>query len=147
MNAAELLKLLNQEIPISKQMGISVFSVDELSCILKVELKPNLNHKGTGFGGSLYSCCAFAGYGLFLNGLRLNHFSTNDIVIAHGEIQYLLPVDSDFEVKAQWSSDSERKNFFGQLISKKKARTALHVQIHCRGQICAEFKGLFVAKN
>jgi thioesterase domain-containing protein len=147
VNATELTTLLHKDIPITKQMGSSIIHVDEHTCIAEVELEPNLNHKGTAFGGSIYSCCALASYGLFLNGLRHHGSMTNNIVIAEGEIKYVLPVTDDFEVKAEWHSDRDRKKFFETLKSKKKARTHVTAKVVCQGDVCAEFKGLFVAKD
>ena len=147
MTARELTDLLHKDIPITKQMESSIIHIDEHTCIAEVELEPNLNHKGTAFGGSIYSCCALASYGLFLNGLRLHGSTTKDIVIAEGEIKYLKPVNDDFEVKATWHSDHDKKKFFEHLKSKHKARTHVIAKIICQGDVCAEFKGLFVAKD
>jgi thioesterase domain-containing protein len=147
VNSTELTALLHKDIPITKQMGSSIIHIDEKLCIAEVELASNLNHKGTAFGGSIYSCCALASYGLFLNGLRSHGSQTKNIVIAEGEIKYLLPVTDDFEVKATWHSDKDRQKFFDQLGKKHKAKTHVIAKVICKGDVCAEFKGLFVAKE
>ena len=97
------------------------------------------------FGGSLYASCAFACYGIFLSGLREQGIQTNDIVISHGEIKYIAPVDRDCKVTARFESKSEREKFFQTLKTKNKARLQMKAQIHVGETLCAEFSGQFVA--
>ena len=49
-----LQKVLNEEIPLTNAIGISVESCDSLSLTLAAPLHKNINHKRTAFGGSLY---------------------------------------------------------------------------------------------
>ncbi|MEZ0391891.1 MAG: YiiD C-terminal domain-containing protein [Pseudobdellovibrionaceae bacterium] len=143
--AADLGKLLNDEIPISKTMGIRDFQLSKTQFSFELPLQPNINHKGTLFGGSLYSAGALACYGLFLSGLRDQSIATKNIVIAEGGMKYLAPVDANAKVEATWNSDQERIQFFKTLQSKKKARVLMRAQVLVGQQICAEFSGFFVA--
>lgn len=87
----DLLKLFQTEIPITKALGIYdvQYQNDQLS--LKAALEVNINHKGTFFGGTMYSCAALAAYGLFLSGLRERNYFTNNIVVSEGKFNYLKP--------------------------------------------------------
>lgn len=144
MTAAELENLFYKEIPISKSMGIKVLQSSSLDIVLKVNLLENKNHKGTVFGGSQYSACAIACYGLFLNGIREQGHQTNNIVIADGNIKYKAPVDQDFFVEAKW--DAVIKNeFFEKLKLLSKAKVELKAQVKIDSQVKAEFNGHFVA--
>ncbi|MDZ7686597.1 MAG: YiiD C-terminal domain-containing protein [Gammaproteobacteria bacterium] len=51
-------------IPISGYMGIRVKSWADGRLVLSVPLAPNINHQGSGFGGSLFSVAALAGWGI-----------------------------------------------------------------------------------
>lgn len=145
MQAKDLENLLRTEIPIAQVIGIHDLhlSQDELTMILP--LQPNINHKGTLFGGSLYSAGALSCYGLFLAGLRAESLSTNNIVISDGNMRYLAPVDQDAKVTARWKSHTEQVEFFRILALKKKARIQMTAQISIEAKICAEFAGQFVA--
>lgn len=93
--------IIEKEIPIVKSMGVEFVDFQEDSCTISVPIGPNHNHKGTVFGGSLYSACTSACYGLMYSiqiNKKLDEF---DLVIGEGSIRYQKPVHSDFQVKSQ----------------------------------------------
>lgn len=145
MLAKDLETLLKTEIPIAQAIGIRDLQLGEGSLTFTLPLQPNINHKGTLFGGSLYSAGALSCYGLFLLGLRNESVSTNNIVISEGSMRYLAPVNQDARVTALWSSAAERSRFFASLMSRKKARVPMKAVISIQDLICAEFTGEFVA--
>lgn len=146
MQALDLENLLKTEIPISKEMGVRQFQLTPEGLSMVLPLQENRNHKGTLFGGSLYSAGALACYGLFLMGLRDKAIATNDIVISEGTMKYIAPVNQDARVEAKWNSSSERVQFFEALKIKRKARVLMKAQILIGNKVCAEFSGNFVAK-
>jgi thioesterase domain-containing protein len=145
MKAPELEKLLKTEIPISASMGFRDLQIETDALSLTLPLRPNKNHKGTLFGGSLYAGCALACYGLFLMRLREQGVQSNDLVIANGEIKYIAPVDEDATIRARWPSLKEKEQFFKTLEIKKKARIPMTAEVSVKGKICAVFTGQFVA--
>lgn len=146
MQTHELEHLLKSEIPIAQHLGIRNLHFSENDLVLTLPLQPNVNHKGTMFGGSLYSASALASYALFLSGLRDADVHTNNIVISDGNIKYMAPVDQDAQVKAVWNSIEEKEKFFKTLKSKSKARVLIRVEISVGSRTCAEFTGSFVAQ-
>lgn len=146
MNASEMEKLLHHEIPISKAMGVSVKDLSSTMLQLHVPLQPNHNHKGTLFGGSSYSACALACYGLFLEGLLRHGHQTKDVVAGEGNIRYLAPIQKDCIVQASWGLTETQEDFFNNLKRWKKARIEMRAQIVISGKVCAEFAAQFVAK-
>lgn len=146
MTPAEMQKLLYKEIPLAQAMQISVMSLEDDCCELKGILLPNKNHKGTAFGGSLYSACALACYSLFLDGLERNKLLTKDVVIGEGNIHYLKAVSGDFRVQAKWPSENKKADFFKALEQKRKARIILLARVFLGAEVCCEFEGTFVAK-
>lgn len=147
MQASELGQLLKNKIPISKEMGIQNFKLSNEQFSFELPLGPNINHKGTLFGGSLYSAAALSCYGLFLAGLNEKSIRTNNIVIAEGGIKYLAPVSQNADVVATWSSEEEKLGFFRTLSLKHKARVLMKAQILVQAKVCAEFSGFFVAQR
>lgn len=146
MLASELGDLLRTEIPIAQTIGIRNFTLSENHFSFELPLQPNINHKGTLFGGSLYSAGALACYGLFLSEIRAKDFGTNNIVISEGSMKYVAPVDQDAVVRASWSSPEEKQEFFDTLAAKNRARVLMRAKIEINGKLCAEFSGYFVAK-
>jgi thioesterase domain-containing protein len=60
--ATYLQNLIDREITLAKHMAVVVESADDNSMILRAPLAPNSNHKGTAFGGSLYSLAVLTGW-------------------------------------------------------------------------------------
>lgn len=114
--------IIEKEIPIVKSMGVEFVDFQDDSCTIAVPIGPNHNHKGTVFGGSLYSACTSACYGLMYN-IQINKkLDDYDLVIGEGSIRYQKPVHSDFQVKAQLKlmdlsvfTDKLEKNGFGKI--------------------------------
>lgn len=146
MTKNELQNLFYHEIPISEKMGVQVLNITENDLQLLVSLSLNKNHKGTAFGGSQYSACALACYGLFLSSIREFGHNTNNIVIANGSIKYISPVSENFIIEASWELDL-KSHFFRTLAEKKKAKVNLtaHILEQHSKDIKSIFNGEFVA--
>ncbi|KTC45318.1 hypothetical protein AO269_31985 [Pseudomonas putida] len=56
-------RLLHHDIPLTGDMGLRVRAWDNHCLRLHVPLAPNVNHKSTMFGGSLYCAAVLAGWG------------------------------------------------------------------------------------
>ncbi len=139
-------RFLKEKIPIAQTMAISIVDISPLELTMLLPLAPNRNHKGTLFGGSLYSGAALACYGLFLYGLSNNGFSTDDIVISKGDISYIKPVKSDALIIANWSDANTPNLFYRRLSKKGRARIPLSAKIMEGDSLCAIFHSQFVAK-
>jgi len=61
LKSEDLQERIDQEIPLAKHIGIVVESADDTTVVLRAPLAPNGNHKGTAFGGSLYSVAVLSG--------------------------------------------------------------------------------------
>lgn len=146
MTKNELQNLFYHEIPISEKMGVEVLKVTDNDLQLLVSLNLNKNHKGTAFGGSQYSACALACYGLFLSSIREFGHNTNNIVIANGSIKYISPVTENFIIEVSWDTDL-KNHFFKTLNEKKKAKVNLtaHILEQNSKDIKSVFNGEFVA--
>lgn len=127
MDTQRIQDIIEQEIPMVKQMGVTFTNFKTDSCEARVPLEPNHNHKGTVFGGSLYSVCTSACYGLMYSLQIENQLEAFDLVIGEGKIRYLKPVEKDFAVKAEiipadWSECKKKlaSNGFGKIQLKAK---------------------------
>lgn len=147
IDTQELLKTLKKKITIYEHLGIDSVNISADKVHFHVSLAKNQNHKGTAFGGSLYAVAVLAAYALVLAGLRQRGIKTEDIVIAKGEIQYLRPVESDFDVICEFPSCTEAEHFYTELKNTGYVRGTLKSQIFAEGgSLKASLKGVFVVK-
>jgi thioesterase domain-containing protein len=123
-------------------MGIRVAHFDGASLILDAPLDPNLNHKSTAFGGSLYSIAVLCGWGLLhlkLAEARLH----KHIVIQESNIRYLHPVVQDLHAECRLD-DAAFKHFLRTLERHGRARLSLDVIISQGNRPAVEFSGRYV---
>lgn len=146
MTMPELQEYLWTAIPITRQMGLRLESVASGRISVSLPLSPNVNHKGTIFGGSIYSACAFTAYALLLDTLRRAGSKTTNIVIAAGRTRYLRPLSGDATLVAEVGPESQAK-LRQDLERAGKARLSLSVQGSSAGELGAEFQGEFVVKT
>lgn len=140
-------KRLNTEIPLSTALQIEVKRVEELGVELTAPLAPNINHKGSAFGGSANSVAVAACWSLITGFVELEQIPCDFIVIADSQMDYIKPIKSDFRAIAEWESDAEREKFVQTLRRKGRARAHLMARLSTpEDGICAEFHGRFVAQ-
>lgn len=140
--AAELEKLLHGEIPLSQAMGIRVAGYDGRCLRLAAPLAPNINHKLTAFGGSLYSLAVLCGWGLLH--LKLTEAGLHKhIVIQEGNIRYLRPVNQELVAEC-CVDEADLSRLLRVLIKHDRARLALDVAVHHQGLPAVEFSGRYV---
>lgn len=133
---------LHHEIPLSREMGITVVSYNGNQLILAAPLKPNINHKSTAFGGSLYSLAVLCGWGMLH--LKLEEAKLRrHIVIQEADIRYLLPVAEDMQAECMINEEALQR-FLATLKKHGRARLALKVVIRHEGKPAVEFSGRYV---
>lgn len=139
---ASLERTLHGEIPISQAMGIRVAGYDGASLKLAAPLDPNINHKCTAFGGSLFSLAVLCGWGMVH--LKLAEASLHKhIVIQESSIRYLLPVDGDMEAECKLD-EATLRHFMRTLDRHGRARLSLDVVITHNKRTAVEFSGRYV---
>lgn len=140
--SARLQQTLHHEIPLTREMGITVVSYSGTELILAAPLKPNINHKATAFGGSLYSLAVLCGWGMLH--LKLAEAKLHrHIVIQDADIRYLLPVAEDMQAECEMNEE-ELQRFLATLKKHGRARLALKVVIRHERKPAVEFSGRYV---
>jgi len=130
-------------IPIVEAFDLQITELTEDSSTVEMKLNTNRNHKGTAFGGSLYTGCVIAAYALVYS--KQKSLQDLDLVIREGNIRYLGPVDQDFYVTARINLEEWNKMMRG-LNKKDRARinVVAHAFIGEGGEALCEFRGDFV---
>ncbi|MGK7913765.1 MAG: thioesterase domain-containing protein [Synechococcus sp.] len=142
---AHLQSTLYTEIPLTKAMGIEVVAYGDRQLTLKAPLQPNINHKSTAFGGSLYSIAVLNGWGLLFLLLQKAELA-GQVVIASSNIRYLQPVTGDLFATAQLPDVDVCDRFLRQLQRNGRSRVKLKVNVqgHDPQKSAVEFEGTYV---
>jgi len=140
----ELQATLEREIPISRSMGIRVYSHAACGLKMAAPLDPNRNHQQTAFAGTLNALCTLAGWGtVFLLAREQNR--PGNIVIRRSAIKYLRPVTSELMIAHCAAPGSEQREHFIEMLNEKgSSKIDLDVEIIDRGQVAVSFRGSYV---
>jgi thioesterase domain-containing protein len=134
-------RLLHEEIPISRAMGVTVNSFDAQGLTVGAPLALNLNHKQTVFGGSLNSFATLACWSL-LTVLLADESAT--IVIQDSRIDYLAPAERDVIAVAPLPETRAFQQLRLQLLRRGRARIALNSAVYAGAIQVSAFEGRFV---
>ena len=135
--------VLHEEIPLTQALGVRVADYDGNALTLKAPIEPNINHKATVFGGSLYSVAVLSGWGLlYLRLLEAGHQA--HIVIHESQMRYLMPVSRDFESVCSAPEPGDWRRFLRHFERRGKARIALQSEIWLDSNLAVVFEGRYV---
>ena len=142
----EIERYLHEKIPLSKGMQVSVVSVDGAGVLLSAPLPPNVNHRGTVFGGSASALGMIACWTLIHLRLRGLPFETA-LVIRRNSVEYFAPLPTDFEAFSRAPDGESWDRFLAALAEEGKGRLDLTADIRCRGESAGRFTGEYVARR
>jgi thioesterase domain-containing protein len=144
MLADELQKYIQDHIPLSKAMQVSVVEIQDESVVLKAPLEPNINHRHTVFGGSASAVALLSAWSL----LKIKLSDTgmaNRLVIQRNTMDYIHPIEGEFTARAELSQPEKWQKFIQTLMRKEKARIIVSVIIEQANQVVGKLTGEFVA--
>lgn len=136
---------LRKHIPLSGAMGTRVVEAGENEVLLEAPLEPNLNHRGTGFGGSVATLAILAGWTLVHLRLRADGVEART-VIQQSDVTFLLPVDGAFQARAVAPDAAAWRKFRRSLHRFRRGRIALRVQILCDHRVVAQMDADYVSE-
>ncbi|WP_460122945.1 YiiD C-terminal domain-containing protein [Pseudomonas sp. H3_G09] len=121
--------VLHHDIPLTAEMGLEVLEWREQQLSLHLPLAPNVNHKSTMFGGSLYCGAVLAGWGWLHLRLKEEGITDGHIVIQEGQISYPLPVTGDAVALCPAPDAAVWKRFVAMYRRYGRARLTLDTRI------------------
>ena len=139
-----LQELINREIMLARPMGVIVEAADDAGIVLRAPLPPNSNHKGTAFGGSLYSLAVLTGWAWLTRFVACAEINA-DAVIQESSMQFLVPVKGDLRAVIAAPAEAEVDKFRKLLLRAGRARIRLRVEMHQGDTLATVFEGLFAA--
>ncbi|WP_373975669.1 thioesterase domain-containing protein [Chitinibacter sp. SCUT-21] len=139
-------KTLYEEIPLTREIGIVVTSASPQLIELAAPLAPNINHKCTAFGGSLYAVAVLTGWSMVFARLHAAGLHAH-IVIQDAQIEYLLPVVETIKARCELVSDADFDRCLKLFKRKGRGRIELAVEIITQQGVAVKFRGQYVIHN
>jgi thioesterase domain-containing protein len=134
-----------REIPLLTAMHLSFVDFDDLALTMEAPLAPNINNKGTAFGGSIASICLFGGWAVATLACMDNAIDNTEIVVFKNEMTFERPARGHLTVRAYIKPDD-----FAACLARLRAddpgriRLDIHVDLFHDDARCATMRGLYV---
>lgn len=131
-------------IPLARQMQIEIAHAGDGRLRLRAPLAPNINDKGSAFGGSLVSLMTLAGWGLATWQLAKAGLPA-DVYVADSNVRYLAPLYDALEAEA-WLEEGQWDDFVATFRQRSRARCRIAARIALPdGGEATVFSGRYVA--
>ena len=135
---------LHTHIPLSLHLGARLIEAGPDVVRIRAPLAPNLNHRGTAFGGSLSALAILSGWTwLYLN-LQAEGFDGR-IVIQSNTMEYVAPAQGDFTAICRAPTAERWEHFRRMLRERGKGRLELDADVVTGDGLVATFHGRYVA--
>lgn len=144
MSARELEAYLHRHIPLSKAMAVTVVAADEDTVTLSAPLEPNVNHRGTVFGGSASALAMLAAWALLHTRLTAAGIRSA-LVVRRNTMDFRAPLTGEFTARASLVEPEAWPAFVARLERKGKAKIEARAVLEHDGVIAGELRGEFVA--
>lgn len=133
------------DIPLLTAMQLSLVDYKDLALTLEAPLAPNINNKGTAFGGSIASICLFAGWAVATLSFVDNDIHNTEIVVYKDEMTFERPARGHLIVKAYIEPGD-----FEACLDRLRAGDRSRIRLNIRAEVfhdderCATMRGLYV---
>lgn len=131
---------LTARIAPARALGVRVEAVDPVT--ISAPLESNLNDKGTGFAGSLYSVAALAGWALLMRWCAAESVEA-EVVLQSSTARFLAPARADFRALAHEPPAAQRDRLHRMLARSGRGRTEVAVDVMCHETLVMSFTGVY----
>lgn len=133
---------LGEAIPMVGALGISEMAREGDALTWQLALEPNLNDKGTGFGGALTAQTTLQGWCWVTLWLRERGIA-RDVVVAEASQRFLAPVADNYHLVCTPLEPEGPEQLANRLAERGKGRIALSHQLYCGETLCLEASGSY----
>lgn len=130
-------------IPQTKNLGMQIASIEQDHITVKGSYALNKNHLDIVFGGSIAAISITTAWSWVQHNIEQAGLKGN-LVIKRQEIDYLLPVRTDFECVASFQSADDWESFKMAYQEKGRARIVVTAKIISGSKTTSKFEGIFV---
>lgn len=141
-------ELIVQEMPITKHLEFSLVAEDDGKLRASAPLKPNANHMGSAFGGSLSMLATVTGWAMMHQVVQdcvADVKRQVEVIIQESDIEYLKPVYENISVICERPDEDALERFQKMLDRWGRARLDLKCKIDAAGERAVTFIGRYVA--
>lgn len=131
---------LGEAIPLVRSLGIREMHREGDRLSWSLALAPNLNDKGTGFGGALAAQTTLLGWCWTTLWLR-RHGISRDVVVAEAGQRFLAPVTGDYRLECLPEQEEGPENLARHLKEKGRGRITLVQRLWCDDTLCLKARG------
>jgi len=131
---------LQQAIPLVAHLGLERMAWQGDTLVWHLSLAPNLNDKGSGFGGSLAAQTTLIGWCWTTLWLR-SQGRAQDVVVAGAEQRYLAPVAGDYRLECRPALPDAVEALQARLAERGKGRLPLVQRLSVGDTCCLEAQG------
>ena len=143
MTPDALTEYLHQHIPLTAALGVRAVRCDTYEVEIGAPIKPNLNHRGTAFGGSLATLGIVSGWALLHLAMQRERLAAR-LVIQKSECDFAEPVDDEFAATSRLT-EKEWLRFVATFKRYQRARITIHTDIRVRESTAVRHQGTYVA--
>jgi thioesterase domain-containing protein len=144
MTLDEITAYLHEHIPVTRSLGAAAVRWDGASLALAAPLAPNLNHRGTAFGGSMSALAILAGWGVVHLALRERGMEAR-LVIQRSAMEFTAPLEGDFTATALLPAAGPWGRFLATLERHRRARIVVSASVACGGVVGGLHEGTYAA--
>ena len=140
----QFLEQVKASIPLVNHMGLHRITFENSEVCFQVSLAPNLNDKGTGFGGSISGLCTLAGWALTTL-ILIEQDLERSAVVKTGTIDFTAPVTSDFIIRCYCPEKDGADLLIEQVNTKGRGRLPIVAEILQDEKLAVRYIGDYVA--
>jgi len=148
----ELERLITEKMPITEHLEFELAADEQGRLRASAPLKPNANHMGSAFGGSLSMLATVTGWAMMHQLVQdAMHDAMEDmrerveVMIQESDIEYLQPVYENISVVCEPPDEDAQERFQEMLDRWGRARIELECKINEAGERAVTFIGQYVA--
>ncbi|RUQ35221.1 MAG: thioesterase [Candidatus Competibacteraceae bacterium] len=138
----ELNDYLGRHVPLFRAMQARLERCDASGLALTAPLEPNVNDKGTAFGGAMAAIAALTGWAMTTITLR-EHGENAEIVITDSTLKFLRPVRESIVAECVLPETAVVEHFIQRYRHRGKARWTVEVVIRAGGEPAMTFSGQY----
>jgi len=144
LKAKELENFIRYNIPMTDYLDISIKELTPYSIIVSAPLKPNGNHYGTVFGGSISTLGIVSCWAL-LHQKMVEDSVPGTLVIQESDTKFLKPARGEFEARCSSLDESSWQQFKDDFALRGKAKKIMRAELYCNNELIAVMEGNFTA--
>lgn len=130
-------------IPQTRNLGVQITHIGQQQITVRGSYALNKNHLDIVFGGSIAAISITSAWSLLQHNIEQAGLKGH-LVIKRQEIDYLLPVKTDFECVASVQSAEDWEHFVSTYREKGRAKIIVTAQVISEEKTTSRFQGIFV---